>query len=249
MRGWRVVGFSYADKGELQPKGTRALRGWAGSGAGGQCCLRAETRGTGTSVSCPSSPRASPGADVPPRPLSRQEAACFRLMARDEFTFEEARIWTNMGQVLSGAGSAASAQNSGVVFFTGSLQGYLYFSEQHDATQTGQEPSPSHADFKGRKTSSWAAGPCSAGGPWAHRRCGVWAGVPPWAGYLPHAVAMGPSEAAHTPPPPPPLAIITPVTGASPFLLGWVSLSGSRNTWTLTGCPGESSCGALIQPG
>lgn len=128
MRGWRVVGFSYADKGELQPKGTRALRGWAGSGAGGQCCLRAETRGTGTSVSCPSSPRASPGADVPPRPLSRQEAACFRLMARDEFTFEEARIWTNMGQVLSGAGSAASAQNSGVVFFTGSLQGYLYFS-------------------------------------------------------------------------------------------------------------------------
>lgn len=208
MRGWRVVGLSYADKGELQPKGTRALRGWAGSGAGGQCCLHAETRGTGTSVSCPSSPRASPGADVPPplyaalEPWSRQEAACFRLMARGEFTFEEPRIWTNVGQVLSGAGSAASAQNSGVFFFTGSLRGYLCFPKQRDATQTGQEPSPSHAAFKGRKTSSWAAGPCSAGGPRAHRRCGVWAGVPPWAGYLPHAVAMGPSEAA-----PPPLSL------------------------------------------
>lgn len=61
----------------------------------------------------------------------------------------------------------------------GSLQVYLYFPEQLDATQTGQESSPSHEAFKGRKTSSCATMPCSASGPWACGRCSDQAAVPP----------------------------------------------------------------------
>lgn len=67
--------------------------------------------------------------------------------------------WTNTGRVLPGAGSAASAQTSKVFFFTGSLQGDLCFPKQHNAMQTGQESSLSHAAVRGRK-----AVPCSAEG-------------------------------------------------------------------------------------
>lgn len=61
----------------------------------------------------------------------------------------------------------------------GSVQGYLYFPEQHNATQTGQESFQSHTAFKGRKTSSCATMPCSASGPWACGRCRDQAAVPP----------------------------------------------------------------------
>lgn len=95
-----------------------------------------------------------------------------------------------MEQFFSGSGSAASAPNQQVLFFVGPVQGYLCFPEQHDATQTGQESSPRHTAFKGRKTSCCATMPCSASGPWACGNAVIRQKCPP-AVYLPLCCGYG----------------------------------------------------------
>lgn len=107
----------------------------------------------------------------------------------------------------------------------GSLQRYLYFPEQLDATQTGQESSKATQPSKGEKYP--AVPPCPAlpvapglvGDAVIRQQC-------PPAGYLPLCSGcrtLGGQPAPH---------IITPVIQTSPFLMSWFFSSGSRNTST-----------------